>query len=52
MYDSNNLDLLSFCETYEIFKEYQEILKGYIFYGQKTSIEKNPTLYNELKSLL
>ena len=50
--DSYNIDLLSICQTYDIFKEYQKHLKKYIFYVKETSIEKDKVLYDEFKKLL
>ena len=45
------IDLLSFAQTYNIFNDYQEILKKQA-YAHENSIEKNKDLYDELKNLM
>ncbi len=51
--DCNNNDLLSFCQTYEIFNDYQKRLKINNYHIKEPSLEKyDKNLYDNLKELM
>mgnify|MGYP000870962683 CR=1 FL=1 len=53
LWDFNFTDLLSFCQTYDIFHEYQKKLKKQIVYRKEEKIEfYDKNLYEDLKNLM